>query len=64
VKNVLLFISVHFPQHLQTPCPTAAPVAICVLSNSTYKLSISTDMIVEIQTTKLLEKLLTVSHWR
>jgi len=36
------------------PCPTAASTATCVLSNSTYKLSISTDMIIEILITKLL----------
>jgi len=46
------------------PCPTAASAATCVLRNSTYKLIISTDMIIEIQTTKLLPKLLTESHWR
>jgi len=36
----------------------------CVLCNSTYKLSISTDMIIEIQITKLLAKLPRESHWR
>ena len=44
------------------PLPYTA--ATCVLSNSTYKLSISTDMTVETQVTKLRAKLLTESHWR
>jgi len=44
------------------PCPTAASAATCVLCNSTYKLIISIDMIIEIQITKLLAKLLTESH--
>jgi len=43
------------------PCPTAASAATCVLCNSTCKLIISTDMIIEIQITKLLAKLLTES---
>jgi len=47
-----------------THCPTVAPTASCVLCNSTYNLSISTDMIIEIQMTKLLAKLLTESRWR
>ena len=34
------------------------------LSNSTYKLSISTDMIIEILITKFLAKILAESHWR
>jgi len=42
-------------------CPTAATY---VLFNSTYKLGISTDTIVEIQVTKLLTKLLAESHWQ
>ena len=45
-------------------CPTAASAAICVLSNSTYKLSICTDMIIEILITKLPAKFVTESHWR
>jgi len=44
--------------------PAAGSAATCVLSNSTYKLSISTDMIIEALITKLLAKLLTESHWR
>jgi len=36
----------------------------CVLSNSTYKLSISTDMIIESLITKLLAIFLIESHWR
>jgi len=39
-------------------CPTAASVSTCVLCNSTCKLIISTDMIIEIQITKLLAKFL------
>jgi len=35
-----------------------------VLSNSTYKLSISIGMIIEVLITKLLAKFLTESHWR
>jgi len=46
------------------PCPAAVLVATCVLCNSTCKKIISTDMILEIQITKLLAKLLTESHWR
>ena len=46
------------------PCPTVASAATCVLCNSTCKLIISTDMIIEIQIIKLLTKLLTESHWR
>ena len=46
------------------PCPTAASAATCVLCNSTCKVIISADMIIEIQITKLLAKLLTESHWR
>jgi len=49
---------------LLTHCPTVAPAATSVLCNSTYKLSISTDRIIEIQMTKLLAKLLTESQWR
>jgi len=37
------------------------PVFFC---NYTYKLSIITDMIIEIQITKLPAKLPTESHWR
>ena len=61
LKNLLFFKSLHFPQRL---LPLALTAATCVLSNSTYKLSISADMIVEIQVTKLLTKLFTESHWR
>jgi len=49
---------------LLTHCRTVALTASCVLCHSTYKLSISTDVIIEIQMTKLLGKLLTESHWR
>ena len=45
------------------PCPAAASAATFVLCNFTYKLSIFTDMIIEIQITKLLAKLPTESHW-
>jgi len=44
--------------------PTAASVTTCVLSNSTYKLTLSTDMVIEIQITKLPAKFLTEGHWR
>jgi len=40
-----------------------ASAATCVLSNSTYELSISTDMITDILITKLRAKFLTESHW-
>ena len=63
VKNFLFFVNLHFPQCLYWPLPTAASAATCVLSNSTYKLSISTDMIIEILITKLLAKFLAESHW-
>jgi len=43
--------------------PAAASAATYVLCNSACKLIISTDMIIEIQITKLLAKLLTESHW-
>jgi len=49
---------------LAPPLPSAASAATCVLCNFTYKLSISTDMIIEIQFAKLLVKLPTESHWR
>jgi len=49
---------------ISDPCPSAASSATCVLSNSTHKLSISTDMIIEILFAKLLAKFLTESHWR
>jgi len=61
------FVFYKFEFQLNTftdPCPTAASAATCVLCNSTCKLIISTDMIIEIQITKLLAKLLTESHWR
>jgi len=57
------FVFYKFEFQLNTftdPCPTAAT---CVSCNSTCKLIISTDMIIEIQITKLLAKLLTESHW-
>jgi len=58
-EECFVFYKFAFPSTLLlTPCPTAAPVTACVLSNSTYKLSIFTDMIVEIQVTKLLTKFL------
>jgi len=56
-----MFCFYKFEFHLNTfsdPCPTTASAATCVLCNSTYKLIISTDMIIEIQITKLLAKLL------
>jgi len=59
------FVFYNFEFQLNTftdPGPTAASAATCVLCNPTCKLIISTDMIVEIQITKLLAKLLTESH--
>ena len=60
-EEFFVFHKFSFPSTLLL-APTAAPAATCVLSNSTNKLSISADMIVEIQVTKLLTKLLTESH--
>jgi len=52
-----------FPSTLLLPsCVKAVPTTTCILFNSTYKLSISTDMIVDIHVTKLLTKRLTESH--
>jgi len=65
VKKVLFYISLNFNLNtFNDPCPTAASAATCVLCNSTCKLIISTDMIIEIQITKFLTKLLTESHRR
>jgi len=62
MEEFFVFYKFAFPSTLLlTPCPTAVSAATCVLSNSTYKLSISTDIIAEIQVTKLLKKLLTES---
>jgi len=61
------FVFYKFEFQLKTftyPCPTVASTATCVLCNSTCKLIISTGMIIEIQITKLLAKLVTESHWR
>jgi len=61
------FVFYKFEFQLNTfsdPCPTAASAATCVLCNSTCKLIISTDTIIEIQITKLLANLLTESNWR
>jgi len=45
-EDMFVFNKFAFPSTvILSPCPTAAT---CVLSNSTYKLSISTEMIVEI----------------
>ena len=57
------FYTFAFPSGLLLT-PTAASAATCVLCNFTYKLSTSTDVIIEIQITKLLAKLLTESHCR
>jgi len=59
------FVFYKFELQLNTfsdPCPTAASAATCVLRNSTCKLIISTDMIIEVQITRLLTKLLAESH--
>jgi len=64
VKNVLVFISLHFPQYFYWLPALPLLWLLPVLCNSTYKLSISTDVIIEIQITKLLTKLLIESHWR
>jgi len=61
-EKFFVFYEFAFPSTLLlTPCPTAASAATCVLSNSIYEPSISTDMIVEVQVTKLLTKLLAES---
>ena len=66
-EEFFVFYKFAFPSILLlTPALTLLrllPVT-CVLCDFTYKLSISIDMIIEIQITKLLEKLLTESHWR
>ena len=50
-----VFCKFAFPFNTFTvPCPTTASAATCVLCDFTYELSISTDMIIEIQITKLL----------
>jgi len=64
VKNFLFFICVDFPQYFYWPLLYCCFSCSCVLCNSIYKLSISTDMIIEIQITKLLANLFTESHWR
>ena len=64
-EECFLFISLNFNLNTFTdPCHTAASAATCDLCNSTCKLIISADMIIEIQITKLLAKFLTESHWR
>jgi len=64
-EEYFVFYKFEFQLNTYTdPCPTAASAAACVLCNSTCKLIISTDMIIEIEITKLLSKLLTESHWR
>jgi len=64
-EEFFVFCKFGFPSiRFFDPCPSAASAATCVLCNFTYKLSISTDMIIEIQITKLLAKLSTESHWR
>jgi len=40
----LFSISLHFRNTVSDPRPTAASPATCILSNSTYKLSISKDI--------------------
>ena len=54
VKNFFFYVCISL-NTFTDPCPTAASAATCVLCNFTYKLSISTDMIIEIQITKLLK---------
>jgi len=62
-EEFLFLISLHFPHYFYWPLTTAASAAACVLCDFTYKLSICTDIIIEIQIKKLLAKLLTDSHW-
>jgi len=57
VKHFLFFVICISLNTFTDPCPTAASAATCVSCNFTYKLSIFTDMIVEIQITKMLAKL-------
>jgi len=64
VKNFVFFVNLISLNAFTDPCRTAASAATSVLSNSTYKLSISTDTIIEILITKLLDKCFTSSHWR
>jgi len=45
-----------FPSTLLVPCVTAVPAATCILFNSTNKLSISTDMVVDVHVTKKANK--------
>ena len=55
-EEFFVFCKFAFPPILLLT-PTAAPAVTCVLCNFTFKLSIFTDMIIEIQITKLLAKL-------
>ena len=64
VKNFMLFVSLHFPQYFYWSLPYHCFGCYLCLFNFTFKLSISTDMIIEIQITKMLAKLLTESRWR
>jgi len=59
---VFLYVCI-FLNTFTVPCPIAASAATCVLCNI-YKLSIFTDMIIEIHITKPLAKLPRESHWR
>jgi len=59
---VFLYVCI-FLNTFTVPCPVAASAATCVLCNI-YKLSIFTDMIIEIHITKPLAKLPRESHWR
>jgi len=66
-EEFFVFYKFAFPSILlrfTDPCLSAASTATCVLCNFTYKVSIATDTIIEIQITKLLAKLHTESHWR
>ena len=55
-EEFFVFCKFAFPAILLLT-PAAALAATCVLCNFTYKLSIFTDMIIEIQIKKLLAKL-------
>jgi len=58
-EELFVFYKFAFPSTLlMSRCPTAASAVTCVSRYSTYKLSISADMIVEIQVTKLLTNFL------
>jgi len=69
VKNFVLFINCISLNIFTNPLPYHCSCVFIwrlpvFLSNSTYKLSTSADMIVKIQVTKLITKLLAESHWR